>query len=245
MNTLRFLSYTLIGPALIACGGGGGGGGDDGAGIDNGIDPNNQDISFEGTAAGTVVDTQGEPLEGVTICLQSARGGNDCSQTAVTDRRGRYELELREPGTYVVRIKQQETLQQRLQAAYTNYAWEPATYDLAVSANGNRSGYNFTGGFNFSNFQGSLLLRASDFPELLTTTYKTPGDYVVLKVYTLASDGSEKVVFQDRIVLVEQNSAFNFQIQASLPLEADTLRYEVYSLFEQQVLFGALPLRNQ
>lgn len=241
MDYRRNLTCALIGSTLTACGGGGGGSSDNSSATPDLASP---EIAFEGAVAGRVFNAEGEPLEGVAICLQTDASSNDCLQIRLTDRDGRYGLEIPGPGQFVLRVRQANTLEERTLAAYANYVWEPVTHELNPNSGANQSNLDFTGSFNFSNFQGALLLTARDFPELQATTYKTPGDYVFLKLYTEGLGGSEQVVFQNRIVLDDESNDFNFELQASFPIDATELNYEIYSLFEPEVLFNALPLRN-
>src|SRR5215216_3000480 len=69
-----------------------------------------------GGIGGTVMDSSGAVLPGVTLTLSSAQGGTlGANQEAVSDQRGNYQFVHVVPGTYTVRAQMQgfRTVEQR------------------------------------------------------------------------------------------------------------------------------------
>jgi hypothetical protein len=105
---------------------------------------------------------------------------------------------------------------------YSNYAWTPALATVSVvSAFDVVGDVDFTGTFNFSNYQRSIRLTGEHFPLLEQFEFAT--SYVFLKVYAFESD-EERLIFIGQITNLD-----TLQIEVSLPLSVDVLLYDVFS----------------
>ena len=91
---------------------------------------------------------------------------------------------------------------------------------------------------SFSNFQAELQLSGADFPEL--ANYDLANDYVFLKVYTTDPGDSE----QNLIFLGQVTDINKLLIEASVPLSASVLTYEVYSAAAPDPVIVSIDLAN-
>jgi hypothetical protein len=188
---------------------------------------------------GRVTDEGGVGLKGVRICLSVAGAApGDCSKTRFTDKNGGYAFKGLDAGTpYSLRVSTDATLKGRKADLYPNYAWGPVEHELELTSRSDRvSGVDFTGSFNFSNFQAEFRLTGSDFPEL--SGYDLVNDYVFLKLYFADSGGLE----QDLVFLGQVSDINSLLIEVSAPLSEAQLLYEVYSALEPVPLTGAISL---
>ena len=179
-----------------------------------------------GQIQGQITDEQGDGLKGVLVCLSAPDAAEgECLRTGLTNRSGTYTFSsVGETRTYIVKVLTGTALRTRKADPYPNYTWEPVTHKVKLARTGDEiTGIDFTGTFNFSNFQAEFELRGDDFPELYN--YDLANDYVFLKVYTADPVNSE----QNLIFLGQVADISKLFIEASLPLSATELIYEVYS----------------
>ena len=179
-----------------------------------------------GEIAGRVTDEQGLGLKGVRVCLSLAHEGpRDCVKARYTGKNGDYSFPgLDDSAPYVVRVLSGASLAARKADPYPQYAWAPATRTVALASRKDKvEDADFTGSFNFSNFQATVELGASDFPEL--ASYDLVNDYVFLKVYAVDPSNSE----QDLIFLGQVTELSRLLIEVSVTLSTTRLFYEVYS----------------
>jgi hypothetical protein len=178
-------------------------------------------------------------LPGVRVCLaRSDAAPGECSKTQFTNKKGTYSFNGIDAGVpYIVKVLTDASLAARKADPYPEYGWEPANYEVQlVSRKDKISGIDFTGAFNFSNFQAELQLGGSDFPEL--TNYDLENDYVFLKVYTVDSSNTEqKLIFLGQVTDISK-----LLIEASLPLSATQLVYELYSATAPQPVVVSISL---
>ncbi len=100
------------------------------------------------------------------------------------------------------------------------------------------SGIDFTGSFNFSNFQAEFQLSGADFPEL--SNYDLANDYVFLKIYTADPVNAEQnLIFLGQVT--DSNSLF---IEVSVPLSATELIYEIYSAAAPDPVIASISLAS-
>jgi hypothetical protein len=179
-----------------------------------------------GEITGTVTDEQGTGLPGVRICLSlPGAAPEDCSKTRFTNKKGNYSFSGMSPGeTFALKVLTGASLAARKADPYPEYAWGPVSHEVQLASRKDKIvGIDFTGSFSFSNFQSELQLSGSDFPEL--ANYDLANDYVFLKVYTVDSRYTE----QNLIFLGQVTDISKLLIEASVPLSATQLVYELYS----------------
>jgi hypothetical protein len=187
--------------------------------------PGPVDCANPNLIAGIVNDGDGNPLDAVPICLDESSNSGSCARLSVTDSTGGYlftDVVQNLPYRVTVDVSNDSN-------PYPNYAWAPLEHAVVVNAiSGNADNLNFTGTFNFSNFQKQIQLTYNDFPEL--RDYDLLNDYVFLKVYYEVynadlTEYEENLIYLGRII-----SGAGLLIEASAPLATTTVYYETYSL---------------
>lgn len=192
-----------------------------------------------GEIQGDVRNEQGTALQGVRICLTVAdTTAGQCLKDTYTDRNGSYAfrgLDAAEP--YTLQVMTGASLKSRKADPYPRYGWAPVTRKVALASRKDKlSGIDFTGAFNFSNFQAQFELGGDDFPEL--TGYDLANDYVFLKIYTTDQATSD----QDLIFLGQVTDAGGLSIEVSVPLSTSELLYEIYSAAAPEPVHGSISL---
>lgn len=194
-----------------------------------------------GEIKGKITDEQGAGLPGVRVCLSVADAApEECSKTRLTNKKGNYSFNgMNAGGPYTLKVLTEASLTARKTDPYPNYAWEPVSHEVELASRKERAGgMDFKGTFSFSNFQAELQLSSADFPEL--ANYDLANDYVFLKVYTTDSSGSE----QNLIFLGQITDINKLLIEASVPLSATVLNYEVYSANAPDPVIVSIDLVN-
>ena len=194
-----------------------------------------------GEIKGEITDEQGARLPGVRVCLSLLDAApGECSKTRFTSKKGTYSFNGINAGEkYALKVLTGASLTARKADPYPEYAWEPVSHEVQLASRKDKvGGVDFTGSFNFSNFQAELQLSGADFPELLN--YDLANDYVFLKVYTVDSSSSE----QDLIFLGQVTDISKLLIEVSVPLAANELIYEVYSAAAPDPVIVSIDLVN-
>lgn len=195
-----------------------------------------------GEIKGKVTDEPGTTgLPGVRVCLSVAGAApGECSKTRFTNKKGQYSFKGINAGVpYTIKVLTDASLAARKADPYPNYAWGPVSHEVELASRKERaSGIDFTGSFSYSNFQAELQLSGADFPEL--ANYDLANDYVFLKVYTMDSSNSE----QNLIFLGQVTDINKLLIEASVPLSASVLTYEVYSAAAPDPVIVSIDLAN-
>lgn len=195
-----------------------------------------------GEIKGLVTDEQNNRLAGVRVCLalpDAAPG--ECSKTQFTNKKGSYSFNGINAGVpYTVKVLTGASLTARKADPYPQYVWGPVDHEVELASRKERlGGIDFKGTFSFSNFQSSIQLSGTDFPEL--ANYDVANDYVFLKVYTADVSGSQ----QNLIFLGQVTDVSKLLIEVSVPLSATELIYEVYSATAPEPVIVAISLVNQ
>ncbi len=187
---------------------------------------------------GRVTDEQGSTLKGVRVCLSAPDAApGDCAKTRVTNKNGDYAFKGLDSGEYVVRVLAGASLSARKADPYSNLAWSPVSRSLTVTSRSQKiAEADFTGVFNFSNFQAEIQLTGSDFPEL--ASYDVANDYVFLKLYTTDEGSGE----QNLIFLGQVTDISRVLVEVSVPLSVGVLYYEVYSADAPQPVLNSIDL---
>lgn len=182
--------------------------------------------AFAASVNGRVVNAAGEPLDKVPVCLQTSAADLQCSKLRSTDRQGRYSFKGLKPGSdYRVAVFQDNTAAGRKFDRYRTYVWEPVSQAADITRkNDSLQIADFTGKFNFSNFQRGLTLTASDFPEM--SSIDLLAEYVILKVFLQSQDPS---VAPETIFLGQVTNTGAINITVSVPLAATSIQYQIYS----------------
>jgi hypothetical protein len=175
---------------------------------------------------GRAINFRGEPLYKVSVCLSENGSAGQCTRVRWTDKKGNYSFTgIKPDGNYDVVVNGDTSAANRKMASYANYVWEPALHTTAIqSQNDKVTLADFVGKFNFSNFQRILVLSAADFPELAGIDLE--GSYTALKVFIPSSQEGEP---PETIFLGQVHSGARLEIEASVPLSATTIGYEIYS----------------
>mgnify|MGYP001817349292 FL=1 len=175
---------------------------------------------------GSATDSAGSPLYRVAVCLKSADTGDDCIKQRFTDQKGQYRFSGVKPDmSYSVEIFADTSAAARKFEQYRTYVWEPQQRAAAVAGkNESVELQPFVGKFNFSNFQRVITLTGADFPELAGIDLQS--DYVALKVFlpSVREGEAPETIFLGQVTRVDQ-----LVIEASLPLAARAIAYEIYS----------------
>ena len=195
-----------------------------------------------GEIKGKVTDEPGTTgLPGVRVCLSVAGAApGECSKTRFTNKKGQYSFKGINAGVpYTIKVLTDASLAARKADPYPEYAWGPVSHEVQLASRKDKiGGINFTGSFSYSNFQAELQLSGSDFPEL--ANYDLANDYVFLKVYTVDSSNAE----QNLIFLGQVTDINKLLIEASVPLSASVLTYEVYSAAAPDPVIVSIDLAN-
>ena len=175
---------------------------------------------------GQVTDTAGKGLVKVPVCLKATSATESCAKTRYTDKRGGYSFKgLKTGGDYSVEILLDRSAAARKFESYRTYVWSPQAQHVSlVMKNGAIELAPFVGKFNFSNYQRSVRLTAADFPELVE--FDLAADYVVLKVSFAAGDPEQP---PETIFLGQVSTSDQIRFEASVPLSATAIDYEIYS----------------
>lgn len=175
---------------------------------------------------GAVNNANGDPLPKVPICLKASSSRSQCVKLRSTDRRGNYQFNGLKPGnSYRVEILQNTSASGRKFEQYKSYVWEPQSQPAAIAAKNEALRLEtIVGKFNFSNFQRVIRLTSDDFPEL--SSLDLLSDYLVLKVFLPAPDEGlpPETIFIGQVTSLEQ-----ILIEASVPLAAAAINYEIFS----------------
>jgi hypothetical protein len=178
-----------------------------------------------GSLGGVVTDESGEPLAKVPVCLRPA-GDDFCTRIRSTDREGQYQFNGLKAGVYYqVSVYQDESANGRKFERFRTFVWEPLRHGVMLDTkNAAADRLDFSGKFNFSNFQRVLTLRGADFPEL--ASLDLAADYIVLKVF-LAPENEQAQ--PETIFLGQVTNRERLQIEASVPLSCTAIFYQIYS----------------
>jgi len=175
---------------------------------------------------GLVVDSSGQPLSKVAVCLADPDEAGRCLKIRSTGKSGKYSFTgLKAGNQYTVLVNGDRTAASRKFQSYSTYVWKPLQQRVDISARNTRATLDdFTGKFNFSNFQRVVNLTAADFPELASIDLE--GSYVALKVFIPSKVEDEP---PQTIYLGQVTSTANVQIAASVPLAEQVIEYEIFS----------------
>ena len=175
---------------------------------------------------GQVTDMAGEALTKVPVCLKATPTSESCEKTRFTDKRGGYSFKgLKTGSDYSVEILLDRSAAARKFESYRTYVWSPQVQRVSLARRNEAIGLApFVGKFNFSNYQRSVLLTATDFPEL--AEFDLAADYVVLKVSFAAGDPEQP---PETIFLGQVTTSYQIRFEASVPLSATAIDYEIYS----------------
>lgn len=182
--------------------------------------------SVAATLGGTVTSPDGEPLYRVPICLKIDTSERDCVRVRKTNQRGEYQFNgLKTNTSYTVEVFQDSSAAGRKFEEYRTYVWEPQ-YQKVTNKLKNYSLQleTFVGKFNFSNFQRVVTLTSADFPEL--SSIDLTSEYVALKVFVPSTDAESP---PETIFLGQVTNLDNLVIEASVPLAASAIGYQIYS----------------
>jgi hypothetical protein len=167
----------------------------------------------------------GAPLVKVPVCLAPLTTPTDCSKIRWTDKKGKYSFSGLQAGEgYAVIVNGDTSARNRKFEAYANYAWTKQKHTVAIRSKSDKIQANFTGKFNFSNFQRIINLTAADFPEL--DSLDLAGSYVALKVFILSLTDDQP---PETIFLGQVSSLDTLKISASVPLASSSIQYEIFS----------------
>jgi hypothetical protein len=174
---------------------------------------------------GHAINVDGQALVKVPVCLALASTPLLCEKTRWTDKKGRYTFPGLQVGAdYIVTVNGDSSAAVRKLEVFANYIWEPAKQTASVQSKSDSIVLqDVVGKFNFSNFQRALTLTAADFPELASFTFSD--NYVFLKVFIPApqADAQPETIFLGQVQNPDQ-----LAVEASLPLSATEIGYEIY-----------------
>ena len=178
--------------------------------------------SIHGSASN---EDTGAALVKVPVCLAPLSTPTVCSKIRWTDKKGKYSFSgLRSGDRYAVIINGDTSAANRKFETYANYAWTKQKHTVAIESKRDKVRADFTGKFNFSNFQRIINLTAADFPEL--DSLDLAGSYVALKVFTLSLTEDQPPA---TIFLGQVSSVDTLKISASVPLASSSIGYEIFS----------------
>lgn len=182
--------------------------------------------AYGASLQGTVTAQGGSPLEKVPVCLRVSDTQRVCAKTQSTDRLGNYRFNgLKAGQQYQVAILQSDSAPGRKFERYRTYVWEPLQQSVTVtSKNQTLDLEQFSGKFNFSNFQRGLTLTGADFPELRSIDLLSA--YVALKVYLPPTDAD---AVPETIFLGQVTDPDKLKVSASVPLATSAIAYQIYS----------------
>jgi len=194
-----------------------------------------------GEIQGQITDERGIGLPGVRVCLSLLNAApGECFKTRISNKKGNYSFNGINAGEpYTLQVLTDASLTARKADPYPNLAWEPVDYTVELASRKSKANdRNFSGSFSYSNFQAELQLGGADFPEL--ANYDLANDYVFLKVYTADPGDSE----QNMIFLGQVTDINKLLIEASVPLSATELIYEIYSAAAPEPVVVSISLVN-
>ena len=178
------------------------------------------------TIEGSVTGTDGEPLYKVPVCLKLDPADTECHRIRTTDQSGQYRFNGIKDGDYTIEVYKDPSASGRRFETYRTYVWAPKNQGVSLAGkNASANLDTIVGKFNFSNYQRAVMLTAADFPELSTVDYQS--EYVALKVFV--PSGSPDVP-PETIYLGQVTNPASLAIEASLPLAASTIGYEIFSI---------------
>jgi len=182
--------------------------------------------SIAASIKGAVINTNGNPLPKVPICLKASSSDRDCVRLRHTNQRGNYQFKgLKAGESYSVEVFKDSSASGRKFEQYKTYVWEPQGQPAEITAKNEAVRLEtFVGKFNFSNFQRVLTLTSIDFPELSSIDLQS--DYVALKVFLPSSDQEQppETIFLGQVTGLDQ-----LLIEASVPLAVSEIGYEIFS----------------
>lgn len=197
-------------------------------------------LGIAGEIEGRVTDEQGAALKGVRICLSvPGAAPGECARTRFTSKSGQYAFKGLGNGNYSVKVLSGASLAARKGDPYPNLVWAPVSREVTLASRSQKIGAaDFTGSFNFSNFQAEIQLTGADFPEL--AIYDIAGDYVFLKVFTIdGGSGEQNLIFLGQVTDINK-----LLIEVSVPLSAEQLYYETYSADAPTPIISTIALRG-
>lgn len=186
--------------------------------------------TYGGEIRGRITDGEGAPLFKVDVCLSYLILPSECIKKRSTNQNGLYSFKginvnkaIDSRGRYIIRVIESLTVTSRQNDLYRNYVWTPETTEVELqSKSGSVKNVDFTGRFNFSNFQKVLRLTSTDFPELVN--FDVDQDYVFLKLYTIDRSDGQNLIYIGQVTSME-----NLVLEVSMPLSATELHYEIFS----------------
>lgn len=187
--------------------------------------------------SGRALNTQGELLSKVSVCLTQASSPDVCEKVQWTNKKGAFTFSGLKPGSsYIVAVNRDRSAANRKFERHANYAWLPVEQQATlVSRKEKLTVDDFVGKFNFSNFQRVVNLTAADFPEL--ASIDLAASFVALKVFIRSNEPDEA---PQTIFLGQVRDMGALQINASLPLALSVIEYEIFS--DQLSLSGSIAL---
>ncbi len=180
--------------------------------------------SFGGEIKGRVADGQGTPLPKVEVCLSHSSNPMSCLKTKMTNHKGNYAFKgIKNPGHYIIQVKEILSVTKHQHDQYSNYVWAPEFVNFELKSKSDSvDNVDFTGSFNFSNFQKVLRLTSVDFPELIQ--FNLDQDYVFLKLYTIDKSGEQNLIYIGQVITLD-----SLVFEVSVPLSSTELHYELFS----------------
>lgn len=176
--------------------------------------------------SGSTVDSDGNALTKVSVCLALASTPEICERVRWTGKKGEYSFTgIKAGNDYIVTVNGDSSVSNRKFERHANYAWQPRNHVVSINAKNEKPNLgNFVGKFNFSNFQRIVSLTAADFPEL--ASIDLAGSYVGLKVFIVSGevDQPPETIFLGRV-----HEGDTLKIRASVPLASSTIQYEIFS----------------
>ena len=103
--------------------------------------------------SGQALNTEGEVLIKVSVCLAQASTPQVCEKVQRTNKKGTFSFSGLKPGSsYIVAANRDRSAANRKTEQYANYVWEPNEHRVTItSRKEKRSVGDFVGKFNFSN----------------------------------------------------------------------------------------------
>lgn len=178
------------------------------------------------SVTGTVVDSGGEPLSQVPVCLREAElEQQDCLKLRFSDRRGNYSFNgLKAGKDYSLSIFYDKSATARKFQKYTTYVWTPSQSVAITNKRDSVLLPAFQGTFGFSNFQRVIELSASDFPELSQVDLNAGVVFLKVAFDSVASpDLPPETIFLGTV-----NDPEQLQLEASVPLAATVIDYQIF-----------------
>ena len=163
------------------------------------------------------IETAGEYLVEVFASFSASPARSRGNGSTTRDRGARatrFSDSLRQPRSWRAEPEPRSDL-------YANYVWAPELALVSVATGFDVVGdVDFTGTFNFSNYQRAIRLTSEHFPPL--EEFDLEGSFVFLKLYTYESS-EERLLFLGQVT-----SPDALLIEVSLPLSVRVLLYDVF-----------------